>query len=1258
MCLGGGGYKPLIATSLAIALGVSVVSGATNSYAPIDRSGNKFGIYDSTAGATTPSSNGNVFTAIDATNSSDPTKSKNAFGIKQLTQALAFTGNATFESVKGAYARGINTFGTGSIAITGSGSSLVFAEILGTTTAYGIDNSSSASNAVKLGEGNLTFTKIIGTTSSVGFQNTGSGTGLKVGDNKAATLTFTKIGGTDTGASSGSAYGMLLNGAANEIVVNGITGGDDKKAKILFTDISAKKTAVGIMHKQGSANLNVGQYGDITFTSITSTGASAIGIQSDAGNTITLGNSTNAGTITFSSIATSAASGSGSSMGVYATKNTTLNVYGAVKFSSITSTTNDAIGAYSTKDSTSAQGELKIDVKTGGSLTFTDISSTSATTSGNAYGLKASNKLHLVNASSTGVTFTKIESKSNFAYGLRSREIVIDNTGSKAITFGEITAKGISVPNLIDGNFSSVVGIMLDGGKTATAPSEFTNLSLKGNITFTSLSAPYGEYVIYAQKGTTNPTAPLKIATAGASTITATGTNNLVGIATTGTTKIDTTTAALTLDLQGKNGGTTSVTGLRAMGGSFELSGDKLQLKVGETTNTAKAYGVKLENGSISGDLAFDGTNSWVKVKDAASNIAYGIHTSGTSAINGTIRFASGVLAVGTHSKAYALYNEGNLTLNSGSKIIVGADTTGADANLYVKTTSDILNASFDAGSTTTFNGKAFGGTGEIILTLGNKAKVVFNNDTIQDTGNQLAITSDGADILISGSDVEKRFATKAFKGRKMEAYTADFKGTNIILAASTKAQSTDERLYVSDSFSLVGSSTGVEDSNLHVVVDEYGTNADKYAVLAAIDRGQNGDATITFNGLKSDNSEVETTTYSGFATAKVAIKRFDVVTGSNTISYYASNLMSTDISVNTDFVAPATAALSAGVSLFSANLNSLSKRMGELRNDPYSQGAWARVFGGEQTTNFGAKQSTVYSTVQAGYDYKLALGDAANYIGAAISYTKGMGGQVNPAIKTAPTPLDLPVAGLTSSDTDGVEVALYNSYVANSGLYSDSIVKFGYYMTDLTMPLINDPYSTSNLAIAVSEEIGYKVSLGESNEWFITPQGEVAFAYIGGTEFTQDYGTYSLKSTQDAVSLLRARVGAAWGYDFSYLAKESDVKASIYLGTYYAYDYFMGGDTTLSTNAGGKTVDYTHNAYEGTGRFVMNLGTNIDVQDRTKVYFDFEKSFGGNIQTDYQVSLGVRFGFGEKVSAPKQEEKKSSEPILKPKELDENAAE
>ena len=687
---------------------------------------------------------------------------------------------------------------------------------------------------------------------------------------------------------------------------------------------------------------------------------------------------------------------------------------------------------------------------------------------------------------------------------------------------------------------------------------------------------------------------------------------------------------------------------------------DGATLAITNLTLTAKTLSLNFEGTGGTYTSALTGTGATalnVKVADGATGT---IGSTGAlrTITDGTISFDGVLSPAGTLDGSTLNANiEGNSVINVGktgnkAKAIIGGNVNGAavtfagdEASLELKGTTNTL-ASISGsgtielgGSSTTLNVTALDGADNLTFNLaGNVAERFLVAHGARTNLQTRTLTIADHQSQGDNSYVLLATATKVADGNKAYAsYDATTKQETLASAGG------------SDKIVITAEGSNASKNTISLVMQDGDriTDEDRYVVLAEVS-GSNKD-NVTFNGGTGGVTVAE-----GFATVSLGLTRETVASK----DYVYTNLSSSnvqDVSINTDFVAPTTAALSAGISLFSANLNSLSKRMGELRNNPYSHGVWTRVFGGEQTTNFGAKQSTVYSTIQAGYDYKLDLGDAANYIGVAVSYTKGMGGQVNPTLSVSQAPLNIPVAGLTSSNTDGVEVAVYNSYVANSGLYSDSIVKFGYYMTDLTMPLINDPYSTSNLAVAVSEEIGYKVSLGESNEWFITPQGEVAFAYIGGTEFTQDYGTYSLKSTQDAVSLLRARVGAAWGYDFSHLAKESDVKASIYLGTYYTYDYFIGGDTTLSTTANGKPVDYTHNAYEGTGRFVMNLGTNIDIKDSTKVYVDFEKSFGGKIQTDYQVSLGVRFGFGEKVSAPKQE-KKANETSLKPKELEESA--
>lgn len=45
----------------------------------------------------------------------------------------------------------------------------------------------------------------------------------------------------------------------------------------------------------------------------------------------------------------------------------------------------------------------------------------------------------------------------------------------------------------------------------------------------------------------------------------------------------------------------------------------------------------------------------------------------------------------------------------------------------------------------------------------------------------------------------------------------------------------------------------------------------------------------------------------------------------------------------------------------------------------------------------------------------------------------------------------------------------------------------------------------------------------------------------------------------------------------------------------------------------------------------MLNLGTNITFKEDTRLYVDFERSFGGKITTEYQINLGVRVSLGEK---------------------------
>ena len=311
---------------------------------------------------------------------------------------------------------------------------------------------------------------------------------------------------------------------------------------------------------------------------------------------------------------------------------------------------------------------------------------------------------------------------------------------------------------------------------------------------------------------------------------------------------------------------------------------------------------------------------------------------------------------------------------------------------------------------------------------------------------------------------------------------------------------------------------------------------------------------------------------------------------------------------------------------IFAANFNSLNKRMGELRNNDNSQGVWARVFGGAQSSEFGLGSKTEYVTFQAGYDYAFGFEGANNYLGVALAYSNSSSKTSN-----ATNTLSGVSEGIEGDmKSNMIEVDIYNSYVQDEGWYNDSIFKFNYIMNDFNTSgtAQGNSVSTTNYGIILSDEFGYRFKLGSQKEWIIDPQAELSFGYVNATEYTLSSGRSELQAKSDALMQLRSRFGSSFGYDFKRFTQDKAIKASVYVGAFYEYDYITGGDVTLSTNLGG--VNALANSLSSDGRVVMNVGTNMTIKDNTRVYFDFEKSFAGKINTDYQVNVGVRYSFGE----------------------------
>lgn len=326
--------------------------------------------------------------------------------------------------------------------------------------------------------------------------------------------------------------------------------------------------------------------------------------------------------------------------------------------------------------------------------------------------------------------------------------------------------------------------------------------------------------------------------------------------------------------------------------------------------------------------------------------------------------------------------------------------------------------------------------------------------------------------------------------------------------------------------------------------------------------------------------------------------------------------------------VAPITQEITSSVfalnyDLFIANFNSLNKRMGELRNNPYSQGAWGRIFNGELSNDFGLGSANNYTTLQAGYDYNFSLSNAKNYLGVAFAY----GFSISEMSSNASNALQS--REIKDIFSNNIELAFYNAYIEDSGLYSDSIAKFSYLLSNfnLTNNGASESLKVNNYALQPSEEVGYVFTLGESKEWSITPQAELSFGYYSDSDLTQVAGDFYLDAKAKSMLMLRARVGAMVGYDFKQYTQDKDITTTLYAGLSYEYDYLNGGDIELTPNMGKATT--TKSALSSDGRGVLNLGTNITLKDDIRLYADFQTSFGGKINTDYQINIGARFSFG-----------------------------
>lgn len=274
---------------------------------------------------------------------------------------------------------------------------------------------------------------------------------------------------------------------------------------------------------------------------------------------------------------------------------------------------------------------------------------------------------------------------------------------------------------------------------------------------------------------------------------------------------------------------------------------------------------------------------------------------------------------------------------------------------------------------------------------------------------------------------------------------------------------------------------------------------------------------------------------------------------------------------------------------------DTLQKRMGELRDSEGAIGAWARVYGSEQ--EYGAQSVTAKNTtVQVGADYDIGSGFK---LGGAFSYTDGSS-----------------TFDMGESDANMYGVALYGTWLADSGLFVDVIGKYSRLENEFTSGTMKGEFDNNALSLAV--ETGWHYALNELG--FVEPTVGVTYGRIMGDDFVAHNG---VKVEQDDYDSLIGRLGVRSGFYFP------EKKGNIFARVAVLHDFMGDMEATASKANAAGVMQTTHLKEELGDTWVeYGIGANFNLSKTAYTFVDLEKTAGSDVKENWKWTVGARIAF------------------------------
>lgn len=556
------------------------------------------------------------------------------------------------------------------------------------------------------------------------------------------------------------------------------------------------------------------------------------------------------------------------------------------------------------------------------------------------------------------------------------------------------------------------------------------------------------------------------------------------------------------------------------------------------------------------------------------------------------------------------------VTINTGSSGLV---ITNSDKGKIKLSASNVYITSTGANNTAPYKGQAVAShnntNSEIEILATNEISITNNNNGNTSTNPGYAVYANSGSVNIgtakdtNGNDLKKK-ANIIINGDiktvgngkidlKLETYNSrlnghiqdNSKGTELLLSNGATWNVTGDS-FVNE---LNGSGGNIVfDANAKDVHIDAGTASLNLTMKDKTADDLNDAAGLTTVAERLGVKEEATKTIS----AKVVMAEGDVkgeTTGvvtfvapaeGNTDTYYHGIVEEVSEKVN----AKNQAISDAGIGLklhYRYHMNDMNKRMGELRNANGEYGVWTRMVRGESEYKNTKAQ---YNQYQLGYDEKLSV-DKRWTVGAAVTFSEGDSSY-----------------GYGSTEDKCTAFAIYGSKLNNDGTFVDLIARYAHLESDVEDKVGKGDYSTNGMS--VSAEFGKRIQQG--NGLWIEPQFELTYGNFDSAEF-QIGGKTVLVGDMDS---LIGRVGFSLGKDIK--------QGNVYARASYLYDF--DGETETAFTNGIDTRKFKDDL--GGGWWEVGVGANINLSKATYIYADVEKTFGGEVDTNWQWNLGIRYSF------------------------------